>query len=374
MTQGRKLDKSGSLGANSSFGASETLPLPSMNFFRQPLAPILMVVGVAVLVVLAVTFARVSGQIAILWGAGGLAAAVWLRAGRGLAFDMGFGALVFVGVLAGELLVGHGPRAAFAYTFFNLVEIILAVILTRRYLPGLSVESVEGIARFFGISLVSALVGALGIGLANRLGWFIQTEEIILRWWSAHAMGMALIGVFGLALKKSSLKTFIKPLRLAEGLLLIGMIAAACYTIFGQLQLPYSFMLMPLIVLMAVRFRVVGTALSLILISVLAMSGTIMGLGPYRLFPADVAPLVIHLLMLLGYAPLMMVAALLEERERLHALARREKERAELASAAKSRLLANVAHEIKSPVSGIIGIGELWAAGQRGNWRWRRCW
>ncbi len=40
--------------------------------------------------------------------------------------------------------------------------------------------------------------------------------------------------------------------------------------------------------------------------------------------------------------------------------------RAELASAAKSRLLANVAHEIKSPIGGVIGIGDLWSTGQLG--------
>ncbi|RZJ77232.1 MAG: HAMP domain-containing histidine kinase, partial [Brevundimonas sp.] len=40
--------------------------------------------------------------------------------------------------------------------------------------------------------------------------------------------------------------------------------------------------------------------------------------------------------------------------------------RAEQASEAKSRLLANVAHEIKSPVGGVIGIGDLWRTGQLG--------
>ena len=64
--------------------------------------------------------------------------------------------------------------------------------------------------------------------------------------------------------------------------------------------------------------------------------------------------------------PILMVAALLEERDRLAERARAGRERAERASAAKSRLLANVAHEIKSPVGGVIGIGELWAGGQLG--------
>jgi len=64
--------------------------------------------------------------------------------------------------------------------------------------------------------------------------------------------------------------------------------------------------------------------------------------------------------------PILLVASLLEERDRLSERARAGQSRAERASAAKSRLLANVAHEIKSPVGGVIGIGELWATGQLG--------
>jgi signal transduction histidine kinase len=245
--------------------------------------------------------------------------------------------------------------------------VVLAVLLARRYLPGLNVCNVEGIARFFCISMIASLVAAGAAAVAGILWPIYQSESVILRWWSTHAMGMALIGVFGLSLSKGNIANLLRPLRMIEGLALVAMVVAACFVIFGQWQLPYSFMLMPLICLAAVRFRVVGTALILIMITIMSMAGTMLGMGPYRLFDPDFAPLVVHLLILFGYAPLLLVAALLEERDRLHVLARRGKERAELASAAKSRLLANVAHEIKSPVSGIIGIGELWAAGQLGN-------
>jgi signal transduction histidine kinase len=60
------------------------------------------------------------------------------------------------------------------------------------------------------------------------------------------------------------------------------------------------------------------------------------------------------------------MAALLDERDRLASAAQAGQAAAEAASAGKSRLLANVSHEIKSPVAGIIGIGELWSAGRLG--------
>lgn len=92
-----------------------------------------------------------------------------------------------------------------------------------------------------------------------------------------------------------------------------------------------------------------------------------MGAGPYpALISGPGRALMAQLLVLFGYMPVLLVAALLEERDRLAERARAGQLRAERASEAKSRLLANVAHEIKSPVGGIIGIGELWKSGQLG--------
>ena len=91
------------------------------------------------------------------------------------------------------------------------------------------------------------------------------------------------------------------------------------------------------------------------------------GFGPYAVaFEGADRALMAQLLVLFGYMPIMLLAALLEERDRFADRARLGQVRAEKASEAKSRLLANVAHEIKSPVGGVIGIGELWKAGQLG--------
>ncbi|MNS43523.1 Sensory/regulatory protein RpfC [compost metagenome] len=339
---------------------------PNAAFFRQPLAPILTAVGVTVLVVLAISFARTNGLVAALWGAGGLALAVWLRGGRGLTYDLGFGVLVTMGVLAGEFLVGNGPVLSALFTVMNLLEIGLAVVLVRRFVPGLSVNSVEGLARFLGVCAVAPLPSAVisAVALDALVGADILDGLRI--WWCGHALGFAVIGAFGLALQRRHLSIVRHPGRLAEGMTLLGLIGAACYAIFSHLSLPFGFLLMPLLLMMAVRFRVAGIASALVLVTVMAIGGTMAGHGPYHSFGAEDRALLAQLLVLLGYMPILMVAALLEERDRLAERARAGRERAERASAAKSRLLANVAHEIKSPVGGIIGIGELWAGGQLG--------
>ncbi|MFE9084727.1 ATP-binding protein [Brevundimonas sp. NPDC003935] len=339
---------------------------PNAAFFRQPLAPILTAVGVTILVVLAISFARTNGLVAALWGAGGLAMAVWLRGGRGLTYDLGFGVLVVTGVLAGEFLVGNGPALSIMFMAMNLLEIVLAVVLARRFVPGLSVNSVEGLARFLAICAVAPLPSAVLSALALDAMVGADMLDGLRIWWCGHALGFAVIGAFGLALQRRHLLIVRQPGRLVEGATLLGLIGSACYAIFSHLSLPYGFLLMPLLLMMAVRFRVSGIAAALVLVTVMAIGGTMAGHGPYHSFPAENRALLAQLLVLLGYMPILMVAALLEERDRLAERARAGRERAERASAAKSRLLANVAHEIKSPVGGIIGIGELWAGGQLG--------
>ncbi|MGH7026440.1 ATP-binding protein [Brevundimonas sp.] len=339
---------------------------PSAAFFRQPLAPILTAVGVTVLVVLAISFARTNGLIAALWGAGGLALAVWLRGGRGLTYDLGFGVLLTTGVLAGEFLVGNGPLLSVMFTAMNLLEIVLAVVLTRRFVSGLSVNSVEGLTRFLAVCAAAPLPAAILSALAlNALNGSDIVNNLRI-WWFGHALGFVVVGAFGLALQRRHLLIVRQPARLAESAALLGLIGGACYAIFSHLSLPYGFLLMPLLLMMAVRFRVVGIAAALVVVSVVAIAGTMAGHGPYHSFTPANRALLAQLLVLLGYMPILMVAALLEERDRLAERARAGRERAERASAAKSRLLANVAHEIKSPVGGIIGIGELWAGGQLG--------
>jgi hypothetical protein len=57
----------------------------------QPMAPVFTAIVVLVLVVLSLTFARSAGVVAALWGAAGVALAVWLRTSRGPLYDLSFG-------------------------------------------------------------------------------------------------------------------------------------------------------------------------------------------------------------------------------------------------------------------------------------------
>ena len=336
--------------------------------FAQPLAPILTAVGVVVLIVVSILFARSAGLVTALWGAGGLATAVWLRNSRGPTYDLCFGALIAVGVLAAEFLVGNTRQISFMFTAANMIEIVGAVLLARRFAPTLNLSTVEGAARFLLSTAVMAPLPAAAF-TAVMLQAMTGADPFLTfkTWWFGHALGLAVVGGFGLALTRRHLAMLTKPWRMAEAAVLFTLLFGACLLVFMHVERPMSFVMLPLLLLIAARFRILGVTAGLVIMAVLSIGGAMAGYGPYAdTLPRGEAALMAQLLVLFGYLPVLLVAALLDERDRLADRARAGQRRAEQASEAKSRLLANVAHEIKSPVGGIIGIGELWAAGQLG--------
>ena len=219
----------------------------------QPLVPILTAVGVALLIVLAVTFARTAGLVAALWGAGGLAAVVWLRTSRGPVYDLAYGGLITLGVLAGQFLVGNPPLLSVMFTVGNMIEIVLAVTLARRFAPGLNLSTVEGCARFL---LSAAVVAPIPAALFAALCLYALNGADIAAtfqtWWFGHALGLAVIGTFGLALTRRHLAVLRRPWKLVETAALLGLLAAASWVVFWFATVPMSFAIIPLLILVAV--------------------------------------------------------------------------------------------------------------------------
>ena len=334
----------------------------------QPMAPVFTAMAVLVLVVLSLTFARSAGVVAALWGAAGVAVAVWLRTSRGPLYDLSFGGLIAAGIAAGNLLAGNSVGLTVMFTVANMLEICLAVMLARRFAPTLNLASVQGACRFLLAAAVVAPIPAAAF--AGGMLWWMTGADFLASaqtWWFGHALSIAVLSSFGLALTRREMARYRVPARAIEAVVLLGGLAGLCFAVFSQQQLPIGFVTMPLLLLIAVRLRMLGVTAALVIVSILAVGGSMRGFGPYAVaFEGADRALMAQLLVLFGYLPIMLVAALLEERDRFADRARLGQVRAEKASEAKSRLLANVAHEIKSPVGGVIGIGELWKTGQLG--------
>ena len=332
----------------------------------HPLTLVLTGVAVAVLVAMAITYGRSSGLVAGLWGASGVAVAVWLRTSRGRNSDMTFAGVMAISILIGEIIAGNNPALALAFTVVSMIEIVTAVLLARRFSPTLNLSSLNGAVSFLFFAAVLAPIPAAlaSVVVLIQVG---QTDvwQGFQTWWFGHALGIAVLGSMGLSLTRTTLAKLLKPKKMAEAVILLGLVPVFYYVSFAG-NVPMRFVLIPLLLAIAVRLGVAGIAFTLVIVTVLLVGGAMIGHGPYAQGSLAQQVLMAQLLVLIGYMPILLVASLLEERDLLADRARLGRERAEKASEAKSRLLANVAHEIKSPVAGIIGIGDLWRQGHLG--------
>ena len=347
--------------------ASDRSGQSGASFFRQPFAPILTTLAVCALVVLTVTWLSAGPTvISTVWLAGGLAVAVWLRCGRGLSYDLAFGGMIALALMTGEILVGNPPDRAVMFAGLNFLEIVMALVIIRRFLPGLDVGTVKGQVRLLCCVFVATLPSAVLCAFLLRHGALDGPLAGMKMWWLGHGIGTVLIAAAGLAFNASTIKQIKTPCVLIEFVVFMAaLIAISTYT-FTQQGQPLSFIIMPIILFIAVRLGVVGTAIALVVLTVIAVKGTVADVGPYSGLDLDDRLEMVQMLILFAFAPVLIVAALLQERDALAERARHGRIKAEQASVAKSRLLANVAHEIKSPVSGMIGIAEMWSSGHLG--------
>lgn len=341
-----------------------------MELFARPLIPLAVVLTLAFLVVLGISFARSAGLVAALWGASAFAVAIWLRGGRGWAFDLSFAGLIAIGIAAGELMAGNSAELTVMFTAMQVLEIVTALVLIRRFAPTDPFSTVDGATRFLIAAAVIAPVPA-GLSAASYLTLihghdFISTFQT---WWFGHALGFATLTPFAMSLTRRRMRLLAHPLRLAEGIGLLALLVGVVSWVFLQSSLPLSFLVSPLLLLVAVRMRLLGSTLGLMLVGMIAIGLTMYGSGPFTIndsLTRSEQVMMAQLFVVVGCLPTLLVSSVLEERDALAAAAKIGKRRAELASGAKSRLLANVAHEIKSPIGGVISIADLWSSGQLG--------
>ncbi len=337
------------------------------RLFSQPMAPLATVCSVLLLTVFSIQFGRSSDGVVVMWLANAVAVGVWLRSGRGVSFDLCFGALMAAAVASGEILAGHTLANTVMLTAVNLFEMVAAVTLVRRFAPDMSLQTVKSTVRLVSLvaiaaPLIAAAAGAVVFSVI-RGAPLLQSFQV---WWFGHALAMMLVVPLILSINRQSFALVKQPLRMLEWVVLLGLLVAVAYGRYFHGVTFVTFFLNMLLVVIAARLRMAGVTIAILSASILMFMAMLHG-HPGAESAASATQILNAQLMMISVAlPFMLAAALLTQLDGLSARAKAGQKRAELASEAKSRLLANVAHEIKSPVGGVIGIGELWSSGQLG--------
>jgi signal transduction histidine kinase/integral membrane sensor domain MASE1/ActR/RegA family two-component response regulator len=260
--------------------------------------------------------AFVAEQVTTVWAPTGIAAAALLLWGRRL----------WPAVYAGAFLANAGTNAplwsAALIAGGNTLEAVAAATLLprSRFDPGLSRLADAG--RFIGLAAmaattISATIGVTALCLASAQPWSRFTA-VWWQWWLGDALGALVIAPL--------LLTAARPLRpptrrfwLEAGALVTAALAATQIVfsdvlgpVFGRGPLHY--LLFPVVVVAAVRFRQPTTAMVVVGVSVITIVNTVNGAGPFAVARLEEGLILLQAFMGVLAATGLLLAAAMSER------------------------------------------------------------
>ncbi|GLK49278.1 histidine kinase [Brevundimonas intermedia] len=285
--------------------------------------------------------------------------------------------------LGSNIVRGDTPLFVFANAGLNLLQVAVATLLARRLCgAALDMRRPKRLFRFAVGAAIPAV--ALTTVLSGLIVLLVRPMPLeVLNFRLHHLFDMELLAMMIvtpallLVARRHRFHHDAQASRVEVGVL-VGLMCAAALWAFGQTTAPILFIIFPPLILLAFRLSPPWTAGAVGLISVIAVGATLIGSGPVVLtrlsqdpalasIPAVMRQMnVLHLFLLTVMATALPITTLSTERRRLFARLHDRTEtalaalqRAEKADAAKSRFLAMMSHEMRTPLTGITGYADL---------------
>lgn len=327
-------------------------------------------VGFAVAYAVAVVVGRFTrledSGLALVWPAAAVGflwlGSSWAR-GRRLVRDS-----VLLGLLAGgiNVLTGAGWLMAVVFAAANIVQALVCCAallhLQQRWsLPAWRLRRPADL----GALVVASVAGSAAAALVGPVGLWLTGSGSLLplmgAWTLRNATSTFVFAALALRLVDRGLPAVLRDRRDAVELGGVALAVAAGYgLVFGQtLNLPIAFLLLPLSMWIALRFRTTVAAGHVLLVGVFVVALTLAGRGPFALAPPATRVLLAQAFVTVAGLVSLLLALYRDEREQAVADARRFAAERDEASRATSAFLATMSHEIRTPLNGVLGLTDL---------------
>ena len=219
------------------------------------------------------------GVITPVWAPSGIALAALLILG------VRYWPAVAIGALAANATTGASIAVAAGIAVGNTLAAVVGALLVSRigFTPALDrVRSV--LALVVGGALVSTMVSATnGVTVLTLAGERQDTYgSAWLLWWFGDAMGILVVAPLLLVLYDASARERPSRAQLLEGALLLTAIVAASAIVFLGGAWRYPYLIFPLLLWAALRFRQVGAATSAFIVAALGTWGAVDGALPFE--------------------------------------------------------------------------------------------
>jgi signal transduction histidine kinase len=292
---------------------------------------------------------------AVIWPATAFAACVILRYARG----WNERAVMLAGVTAADLLNnglgGDSLLMTLGYTVVNVLELAVALAIAGRGRALRSANMRETVLRTLAISLLPPMLGG---GASVMIAWLDGQQHLFvsgLHWFIADALGFLMIFPIGMAISWRQIRKLQLRRRLPLAVACLSLLVAVTVLVFRLHVYPLQFLIMPAAIIVTRWFRMLGAGLSVIIIAVIVLTETV----PPLPFDAVTRVQLLQLFLAVCSLVCVRVAGVLNERDLHIAIIERRHRRVVRASSFKSQLLSHVSHEVRSPLSAIIGFSAM---------------
>lgn len=312
-----------------------------------------------------------AGGLAVLWINNGVLAAALLLLPRSTAVPLVL-VCALVDFLA-ALLTGSAPSQAALIASFDLTESVVAAFLIRQ-VGGAGLD-IQHFSRLWRVALLAMLpatlvMGSLGAALLTRLisGDFVS---IWIAWVGGDFLGM-MIGAPAVLLL-TRMRRYTTP-EFLKGALPIHLVAATLILaamLFHFLPAAPLFLSFPLLLAVLLRLDPPRAILAIAGFAFLTAASTTTGHGPIAAQYGDISSRILALqtyLAAIQFCALAIISVMSERTRAQNGLrralsaARAARREAEAAALAKSRFLAVMSHEMRTPLNGISGHVQLLGA------------
>lgn len=193
------------------------------------------------------------------------------------------------GSIAANLLSGDNWQTAALLAAANALEMSLAVLIIRQFcVPKPDLENLQHLGLFVLTGLIVPIVPAsiAAMTLARGGSWF--DPEVWTHWYAAHSLLIPILAPLTIILLDwRHTRTLQNTVSLSENGLLSAIVLFFSITIFVQTSFPLLFLACPVVLLVAFRRRLTGTALAVTTIALFSIVATYNGIGPISLVDGD---------------------------------------------------------------------------------------
>jgi signal transduction histidine kinase len=307
--------------------------------------------------------ALVHGQVTPIWPPTGIALVAILVFGRRVS------PAIFLAALAVNLPIGPSPLGAIAIAAGNTLAPLTAAAFLKRAGFRIELDRLRDAAAIilFGALVamtVSATVGSSVLVLAGAVpaDSFWSTWAV---WWTGDAMGVLLVAPFLLSLLPN-VSSPAMTLRTAAALIgLLAGVGVLTFVLF-QNRLRLEYLVFPLIMLAAWRFRLRGSAPAALIASGVAIWAAVQGTGPFGTETLIEKMITLQVFNVCVAVTSLVLTAFVESHERAEEMTRLYVS-AKAASQTKSAFLNMAAHELLTPLTVLDGYLSLLSGGTVGH-------